>query len=158
VQWLLPVGQGDRHGLSGAPVLPLGVVTPLTFHALPIIRAGLRGGGRDDGLGRQDQPIWLMFVWLQKEQGNARIKLTLRPPGTFFGATIKEPQLLRLSLYCAQREKRSSPRSAQWRWVRHDCNDHLGRSEDIVAMVFTTAVVMVVGSIGRTKSPRHPRK
>jgi hypothetical protein len=29
-------------------------------------------------------------VWLQKEQGNARIELTLRRPGTFLGATINE--------------------------------------------------------------------
>jgi hypothetical protein len=31
------------------PVLPLGVVIPLTFQALPI-RAGLHGGSRDDDL------------------------------------------------------------------------------------------------------------
>src|SRR5215471_6967968 len=46
---------GERQGLSGEPVLPRGVVT-LTFQALRI-RAELRGGSRDDGLGRQDQPI-----------------------------------------------------------------------------------------------------
>ena len=67
MQWLLPVGQGERHGLSGAPVLPLGVVTPLTFQALPI-RAGLRGGSRDDGLGRQDQPIWLLLCGYEKNK------------------------------------------------------------------------------------------
>jgi hypothetical protein len=66
VQWLLLVGQGERHGLSGGPALPLGVVT-LTFQALPI-RAGLRGGGRDDGLGRQDQPIWLMMCGYKKSK------------------------------------------------------------------------------------------
>jgi len=56
-QSLLLVGQGERDGLSGGTVLPLGVVTR-SFQALPI-RARLRGGSRDDGLGRQDQPVWL---------------------------------------------------------------------------------------------------
>jgi hypothetical protein len=61
VQWLPLFAQGEGHGFSvGSVSSPLGVVTLLTFQALPI-RAGLRGGGRDDGLGRQDQPIWLML-------------------------------------------------------------------------------------------------
>jgi hypothetical protein len=53
-------------------VLPLGAVTPLTFQALPI-RAGLRGGTRDGGLGRQDQPIWLTMC------GYKNNKATLEP-------------------------------------------------------------------------------
>jgi len=48
-------------------VLRRGVVTPLTFQALPI-RAGLRGGSRDDGRGRQDQPIWLMLWGYEKNK------------------------------------------------------------------------------------------
>jgi hypothetical protein len=65
VQWLLLFRRGERHGLSVEPVLPLGVVTPLACQALPI-RAGLRGGSRDDGLGRQDQPIWLLLSGYEK--------------------------------------------------------------------------------------------
>jgi hypothetical protein len=67
VQWLLLVGRGERHCLSVRLVLPLGVVTLLTLQALPI-RAGLRGGSRDDGLGRQDQPIWLMLYGYKKNK------------------------------------------------------------------------------------------
>ena len=65
-QSLLLVGQGECDGLSGGTVLPLGVVTP-SFQALPI-RARLRGGSRDDGLGRQDQPIWLMLCAYKKNK------------------------------------------------------------------------------------------
>jgi len=64
---LLLVGQGERHGLSGGPVLPLRVVIPLTFQALPI-RAGLHGGSRGDGLERQDQPIWFMMCGYKKSK------------------------------------------------------------------------------------------
>jgi len=67
VQWLLLFGQGEGRGLSAGPVLFFGVVTLLTFQALPI-RAGLHGGSRDDGLGRQDQPIWLMFCGYKKNK------------------------------------------------------------------------------------------
>jgi hypothetical protein len=72
VQWLLLVGQRERHGLSGGPVLPLDVVIPLTFQALPI-RAGLRGGSRDDGLGRQDQPTWLMMCDYKKNKATLEL-------------------------------------------------------------------------------------
>ena len=65
MRWLLLFRRGERHGLSVGPVLPLGVVTPLACQALPI-RAGLRGGSRDDGLGRQDQPIWLLLCGYEK--------------------------------------------------------------------------------------------
>jgi hypothetical protein len=65
VQWLPLFEQGD--GVSAGPEMPLGVVTLLTFQALPI-RAGLRGGSRDDGLGRQDQPIWLMLCGYKKDK------------------------------------------------------------------------------------------
>jgi hypothetical protein len=49
----------------------------------PSIRAGLRGGSRDDGLGRQGQPIWLMLCGYKTNKSNARIELTLRRRGTF---------------------------------------------------------------------------
>jgi hypothetical protein len=64
-EWLPLFGQGKGHGFSVGSVLSLGVVTPLTFQALPI-RAGLHSGGRDDGLGRQDQRIWLILCSYKK--------------------------------------------------------------------------------------------
>ena len=67
MQWLLLFGRGECHGLSVGLLLPLGVGTVLTLQALPN-RAGLRGGSRDDGLGRQDQPIWLMLWGYEKNK------------------------------------------------------------------------------------------
>jgi len=56
VQWLLLSGRGERRGLSVGSVLPLGVATLLACQASPDPRK-MRGGSRDDGLERQDQPI-----------------------------------------------------------------------------------------------------
>jgi hypothetical protein len=67
VQWLLLSGQGEHHGLSVGLVLPLGVATLLTLQGLPI-RAELCGGGRDGGLWRQDQPIWVMLCGYKKNK------------------------------------------------------------------------------------------
>src|SRR5215469_11749511 len=66
-------GGGERYGLSVGLVLPLGVVAVLTLQALPI-RAGLRGGSRDDGLGRQDEPIWLMLCGYKKNETTFELK------------------------------------------------------------------------------------
>ena len=59
-------------------VLPLGVRTVLTLQALPI-RAGFRGGSRDDGLGRQDQPIWLMLWGYEKNKTTLNADRALSP-------------------------------------------------------------------------------
>jgi hypothetical protein len=64
---------GERYGLSVGLVLPLGVVAVLTLQALPI-RAGLRGGSRDDVLGRQDEPIWLMLCGYKKNETTFELK------------------------------------------------------------------------------------
>jgi hypothetical protein len=60
--WLLLFGR-----VSVGLVLPRGVVPLLACQLLPI-RAGMRGGSRDDGLGRQDQPIWLMLCGYKKNK------------------------------------------------------------------------------------------
>jgi hypothetical protein len=67
VQWPLLFGQRKRHGLSVGWVWFLGVVTLLTSQALPI-RARLHGGGRYDGLGRQEQPISFMLCGHKKNR------------------------------------------------------------------------------------------
>jgi hypothetical protein len=53
--------------VSVGPVLPRGVVTLLACQASPDPRR-LRGSSRDDGLGRQDQPIWLMLCGYKKNK------------------------------------------------------------------------------------------